>query len=325
MKKILITFAALFVFATSGQSRCDTSSGLDLLTRVCYECMLPLYIAGVPVAVGPMPDYQGPIDPLPVCACPFPPPIFIRIGIPLSLWNPNTVIETVNDPMCMASLGLDLSSLVPPGTLMGQDATKNTTGIPKTFMQSHKVIFPLMYLVGLFLDSVCFLQTDMDVAFVTEFDPTWNVDTIAQFLQPEAVLFGNPASALSCMGDAAAAAGYATLDPLYWCKGSHGMAYPMTGNVQSKGMVEDAASISENFIYHQHRLGLGNTSLMCTKIPTPFWKKSDYRLQILKPVPHPIGFTVGQTGLMWDMGKNIPFKGDNFVFLIFKKYNCCAF
>lgn len=287
--------------------------------------MFPLSIAAVPVMHGPMPDAAGPITTVPICECPAPPPLFVRIGVPLSMYNPNTVIEAVTDPMCMPSLGLDLGSLVPAGTLGGTDSAKNSTGVPRSFYQAHKLAFPMMYLLGLFLDSICFQQTDIDIMFLTEVDPSWNEDEIAAYLAPEALLFGNPVVALSCMADAVTAAAFHTLDPLFWCKGSHGMAYPMTGNVQSKSMVEDSASASENLLYHLHRLGLGTTPGLCFKIPTPIWRKADYRLQIIKPVPHPVGMTIGQTGLMWGMGKNPPYMGDNFVYLIFKKLNCCAF
>jgi conjugal transfer pilus assembly protein TraU len=183
----------------------------------------------------------------------------------------------------------------------------------------------MLYMLGVFLDTACFQQADMDIAYLSEPDPTWNMDGMAAYLAPESVLFGNPVVALTCSADAIAASIYYTMDALFMCKGSHGMAYPMTGNVQPKNYVEDSASVAENMIYHEHRLGTGTTPGLCFKIPTPIWKKSDYRLQIVKPLPHVMGMTVGQSGLMWTYAKNVPYKGDNFVYLVFKKVNCCAF
>jgi conjugal transfer pilus assembly protein TraU len=299
--------------------------GAELLSSTCYSCMLPLKIAAVPIAVGPMPDFSPDESNIPVCVCPMPPPIFVRIGIPISFFNPTRVIEPVTSPLCFPSLGVSMSDVVPPGMLAGGDATKTKDGAPRTFYQSHELIFPIMGILQVMVDVACMENSDIDVAYLTEVDPLWNVDSLGVFLTPEAILFGNPIAALACVADAVSSQVFFPLDPLFWCKGSHGMAYPMTGNIGSKGMVEDSASAAENMIYGMHRRGLGTHDSMCYKIPTPIWKKSDYRLQIVKPIPHPIGFGIGQSGLVWDMAKNPPMIGDNFVYLRFKKLNCCVF
>ena len=324
-KRVVLIFSMLFVLSSNAKAVCDITSGVDIVTRTCWHCMLPITVASVPIMVGPMPDAAGPLTVSPICLCPLPPPIFVRPGIPISLYNPNTVAEVVKDPMCMPSLGLDLGSMIPMGLNRGTAAAKNqSSAMPRTFFQSHKVVFPVLYLLGVFLDTACLQQQDMDVAFITEPDPTFNDDVLATYLAPESILFGNPIAIASCVPDAISSTIFFTLDPLFWCKGSHGVAYPMTGSVQPKEFVEDAQSVAENMIYHTYRLGLGTTPGLCFKIPTPIWRKADFRFQFVKPFPHFIGMTVGQTGLMWTYGKNAPGIGDNFAILVFKKVNCCA-
>lgn len=335
MKKAGFVYASLLALIVSSASAAGGGScmiqkpllGADLLATTCYACMLPLKIAAVPIMNGPMPDFSPDESNIPICVCPMPPPIFIRIGIPVSFFNPARVIEPVTSPLCFPSLGISLADLVPPGMLAGGDATKsaNGGGVPRTFYQSHELVFPVLYILELLMDVACLENSDPDIAYLTEVDPMWNVDEIGVFITPEAILFGNPIAALGCVADSVSSQVFFPLDPLFWCKGSHGMAYPMTGNVGSKGMVEDSASVAENTIYALHRRGLGTHDSLCFKIPTPIWKKSDYRLQIIKPIPHPIGFGIGQTGLVWDMAKNPPFIGDNFVYMRFKKLNCCVF
>ncbi|EAJ4838564.1 conjugal transfer protein TraU, partial [Campylobacter jejuni] len=64
---------------------------------------------------------------------------------------------------------------------------------------------------------------------------------------------------------------------------------------------------------------------LCGEYPMPIWRKSSYRLQILAPVPHPMGMGIGQSGILWSFAKNYPVAGDNFTFMVFKKKECCAF
>lgn len=298
--------------------------GADLLASVCYECMLPLKIASIPVLNGPMPDVSPDESSLPICSCPMPPPIFVRIGVPVSFFNPSRVVETVTEPLCFPSLGVSLGGLLPQGMLGGNSSVRDSRGAQKSFFQGHELIFPVFAILDLFMDVMCLQNADPDVAYMTEVDPFWNIDMLGVFLTPEAVLFGNPATGLACMADAAASQAFLTIDPMFWCKGSHGMSYPMTGSVDSKGIVEDSASAAENMIYALHRRGLGTHDSLCAAIPTPIWKKSDYRLQIVKPVPNPIGFGVGQSSIIWGSAKNPPFKGDNFAYMRFKKINCCV-
>jgi conjugal transfer pilus assembly protein TraU len=73
---------------------------------------------------------------------------------------------------------------------------------------------------------------------MTEVMPTWQSGALAAIIQPESILFGNPAAGLACMADSAAAAAGTVLDPLFWCMGSWGNTYPLAGDIHFDDSVE---------------------------------------------------------------------------------------
>jgi hypothetical protein len=44
---------------------------------------------------------------------------------------------------------------------------------------------------------------NLDMMYMSELDPTWNVDELAFFMNPEAVVFANPLAVAACMVDCA--------------------------------------------------------------------------------------------------------------------------
>src|SRR3546814_4261198 len=73
---------------------------------------------------------------------------------------------------------------------------------------------------------------------MTELMPTWQSGTLGAIIQPEGILFGNPAAGLACMSDSAAAAAGKVIDPLFWCMGSWGSTYPVAGDIHMGDRVE---------------------------------------------------------------------------------------
>ena len=200
-------------------------------------------------------------------------------------------------------------------------------------MQAHYMMYPVMEVMGMFMDTMCLnYGVGVDIGYMTEIDPLWQDDELMAFLQPEALLFGNPISNLACVADATAAQINYTLDPLFWCAGSWGNIYPLTGNTLNKDYVEDAASIAARLIYKLHResilwesSGYPTVAFYCYDYAMPIWLKSSYRLQIISPMAHSTATGIGRSGMLWDYGKNIPFAADdNFSFMVFKKKECCV-
>jgi conjugal transfer pilus assembly protein TraU len=273
-----------------------------------------------------MPDVPDPSH-FPICICPFPPPIFFRIGIPISFWEPARFVETVKDPFCFPSLGFGMPN--PFGSQLG--GTTSEMGNQEdmsTFQQAHWFIFAPWAMLDLLVDFICVEHTDFDIAYLTEVDPLWNNDVLAFIINPEALLFANPIAQLSCAADSISTIAGLSLTPLFWCMGAWGSAYPITGHVNDDNYVQANAAIGARMIYKLGRQGLlWDTALhLCKKVPTPIWVKWNYRMQIAKPVRDVTCMPIGRTGLMWAYAKNPPLgDSDNFLFMIFRKRACCAF
>lgn len=330
---IKISLISILLVPSSSFALCKASLGSNMMKAIaalCYECMFPIRIASIPVAVGPMwnePALTGSFQPL--CICPMPPPIFFRIGIPVSFFEPSRIVEIVSDAYCFPTLGIDMASNFTGGVLGGTEATGDH-GQSNTFFQAHWYTFPLYTWLEIMIDVLCVEMTSFDIAYITEIDPMWQNDSLSAWMSPEAVLFGNPIAQLACAADSVAATiSRYSLDPLFWCKGTWGNAYPLAGNTIGKNFVEDSASVAATFIYKLHREMLlwnqfGPGILLCFKWPSPIWFKNAYRLQLISPVPHFLAVVIGQSGIEWTPAKNIPFIGDNFSYIVFKKKECCV-
>lgn len=335
LKKTVAIFLSLLVLNTNAFALCKTYGGmqfLPLITNLCWECIFPLRIASIDIMRGPMnnePALSG--SHVPLCTCPAPPPIFVRIGIPVSYFEPSRLAEGVSDPYCFPALGMNLAGAFSTTGALGGTQGSNEKGQENTFFQMHWYVFPVFAFLQIFTDLICAESTGFDMLYMTELDPFWQDDSASAFLQPEAALFGNPVAQLACSADAVSAniARY-SLEPLFWCKGSWGSAYPLAGNVHAKNFVEDSASVTSTFIYKLHREMLlwnqfGPGIMLCSKWPSPVWFKNAYRLQLMLPRSQGQAMVIGESGIKWTIGKNIPFLGDNFAYVVFKKKECCAF
>ena len=302
----------------------DNQALTNIMSDTCYECIFPITISGVTLIEGPMDD-PSPSSRAPLCICEDP---FPRIGIPVSFFEPTRLIEVVSEPFCFPSFGFKGSSEA-EGMLAGNKQKGGTTS-KRNFMQSHYVIFPILSVLGVVMDFLCLESSGVDYAYITEVDPLWNSDTLSAIINPEALLFGNPIANLACIASSVSAAvANIPLDILFWCKGSWGNAYPLTGQTGGDGYVEGGASVAASLIYKLHRQlilwGSWGQAGLCGYYPAPIWRKSAYRLQIVTPIPSLYATTIGTTGMLWSFGKNPPFVGDNFSYLLFKKRECCAF
>jgi len=289
-------------------------------------CSFPLTVGGVSIISGPMSDPNPSKDNI-ICVCPFPPPIFQRIGVPVSFFEPSRIIDIVSEPFAFPSLGFSLGSY--KGTLGGQ---KNSQGNSSkhTFMQGHYMIFPIYSILEFLVDFTCVTSTGIDIGYLTEVDPMWNSDTLGAYLSPEALLFGNPITNLACVADSSTASSGKPLDILFWCLGGWGNSYPLTGHIgSSNSFIQDSAAIAARLIYKLHRELIlwsnSGVSGLCQPYPEPIWRKSEYRIQPVLPVALSTAMVIGRAGVLWTSLKNPHNSYDNFAYLIFKKLDCCAF
>lgn len=325
LNKIFLTALFILLFACNSVNAVCPFNFLNPVTDVAWHGIFPIKIGGVRIGASTLPDYPDAAD-APFCICPVPPPIFFRIGIPISYWEPSRYIETVKDPWCFPSIGLSIGNT--GGMLSGTHSGSADQEDASSFAQAHFFIFPVMAWLSILTDWICLENLDFDVGYITEVDPLWNDDMLAQMINPEVLLFANVGSQLSCIPDSVSSNAGLPLNPLYWCMGSWGSAYPMTGHMNDNAYTQANAGAAARLIYKLSRQGLiyDSATYVCSKIPMPIWVKSYFRFQVAKPIRGIDLLPIGRSVQVWGAAKNpTTGVGDNFLFMIFKKRVCCAF
>ncbi|MCL6336309.1 conjugal transfer protein TraU [Pectobacterium carotovorum subsp. carotovorum] len=300
----------------AARAECKTSF-LNPVTDIGWSCIFPMRIAGVQIVGG---EETPSNSNSPVCVCKG--GAIPTLGLRTSFWEPKRIIDTVSDPYCMMPLGTSMNT-PKPGTLAGGMNENNTS--KRVFQQSHYYIFPAWKIMNMFYDIPCLDDEGYDVAMMTEILPQWNNDILSLIINPEALLFANPISTITCSADAIASTFGMPLNALFWCMGSWGNAYPLSGSITSTDYVEANAGIAARTIYMMGRLGmLWNTSDDgCYRELAPIWRKDRFKLQMMRPTRSSACIPLGREGLLWGAGKHDPRK-DNFMWMMFEKKDCCV-
>jgi conjugal transfer pilus assembly protein TraU len=328
IRKVLPLFFMLIMSMNLQALSCN-GKFTNPITDVCWSCLFPLTVGAGEVASGSNPDTENPASPLCVCKDPI-----IRPGIAIGYWEPIALVDVTTKPFCMVNLGVkfDAGASYKLGKV---DAYQG--GTSNSFYNVHWYKFPLMLWLNIITNTACLQMGEFDIAYLTELDPTWQDDELAFILNPEAVLFGNHVAQASCAADAiATTTGVKNLtSALFWCAGAQGSMYPLTGRVQNHvGGVQASTLLTERMAFKMHRQlllwdSVGETSKLCNEYPMPIMPKHRYRYQMVNPVAStgkrdgckPFGAST----VTWEAGHEIPVKGEDFGYLVWRKRNCCAF
>ena len=203
MRKISFLFILLF-FSLVPQVHADPSCEgrfVNPITDVCWRCIFPLSLGSVQVGKGDLPDTSNPGSPLQLC--PAPPPLFVRPGLAIGYWEPMAMTDVSRSPGCMVNLGGFSINLGKTG--MGT-ARKDDKQVNGAFYHVHWYKYPLTYWLNIITSAGCLEGGDMDIAYLSEIDPTWVDSSLTTILNPEAILFANPIAQGACAADALASA-----------------------------------------------------------------------------------------------------------------------
>lgn len=328
IKKITLVFTIYIYSMCSFAVNC-TGNFVNPITDVCWSCLFPLSIGKTEIAKGSNPDTQNPSSPICACGTPIP-----RIGLSIGFWEPTALVDVTRKPYCFVNLGgyeMNMGAKYKMGMV---DAKQ---GINESFYDVHWYKFPLMYWLNLLIQGACMQETpDFDIAWITELDPTWADDELAMIWSPEAVLFSNHLAQAACAADAmASTTGFLPMSILFWCAGSQGSMYPLSGfNQNHVGGVMTSTLLTERMTYKMHREllvwdSVGQDGLICEQYPMPVMPKERYRYQMVNPVAstskrdgcRPFGYS----SALWESGHTIPVTGEDFGYLVWRKKNCCIF
>ena len=293
------------------------------ITDVCWECIFPITLSGINVTPNEkdFSNYQTPI-----CICAGTPP---KIGIPITFWEPGRMIDVTRHPYKLVGLGgikVGVENFKNRGTVSLVDEIPSHT----SFYQVHYYKFPILAMLGILTDFQCVESGELDVAYMSEFDPLWGDDSLQQIFNPEALFFGNPLAQLACVADCTQASlGYPE-DKLFWCGGCQGSLYPFGGNISHHVSPLQATSLLvHRCLAKLHRMGIVKGYIdtdFCEAHVMPVIKKSLYKTQIVRPIPQTSGscHALGKSDQIWGIGKTYPVGGeDDFVYLIWMKKLCC--
>ena len=318
----------MLLFYTTSKAGCE-GSFVNPITDVCWDCLFPISIGGTNVVSGDYPDTENPTSPISVCKMEVPP--YVRIGLNIGFWEPFALTDVSPTPYCMVNLGgftMDLGN-AGHGGKQRRDPVNS-----KSFYYVHWYKYPLILWLNIITAVGCMHGGDFDIGYLTELDPTWNDDELAFIINPDAVLFGNPVAQAACAADAIKAQVGLPIDKLFWCAGTQGSMYPLTGRVfDEKGPIQSAVLLSERMDFKMHRQGLirdstpevgsGFDGPICKQHFRYIMPKSRYRYQMTNTVSVADRcYQFGHDVINWEGGKNNPGTGNCFGFMIWKKRNC---
>lgn len=347
MKASLITlFTGLLLFAAPLSTEADMKSGdfINPITDVAWHEIFPIKIGGVEVYGSDNYDNSDPASD-PVCYCMYEWFYNVtRFGVPMSMWEPARMIETVATPYYFPFIGTKYDFMgdgdtgggaVPYGYLSGKNAEMDPASQEmSSFAQAHYWIFPVWAILGLFTDSQCVDGGNIDLAYMTELDSLWQDAQATAVIQPEAITFANRVAQLACIADSVAVNVWAPIDALFWCIGSSGSSYPLTGHVGNENLIQANAAIAARLLYKLHRqfLVCDHGVDLCYCMPMPIWRKSNYKLHAVRPAVRNTAYPIGKSQFFYGAGlnpANPAGKGsrgsvDEFLWMLFRKRACCA-
>jgi conjugal transfer pilus assembly protein TraU len=294
-----------------------------LMTDICWACLLPVRIAGIPIGGGGQVP-AGAADSA-FCAC------SSGAGFTIGMWEPARLIELTHAPGCSSALG---GARLPMGSrrLIGTEGKSAYDSTDVAFWHYHWYAFPLLILLDLFWDQHCNADglMDVDILYLSELDPTWNNGELAFFTNPEAAWLAHPAAQAACLADATAATAGAPIDALFWCAGTWGNLYPFTGTQPNLGSDPRETSLAAaRSLAALHRRGMARRTMgndaVC-KAPIDFFvKKSAYKLTMFYPLPETQqAHVIGQSTFTWGESRTIPGPGEHQLYLLWRWNDCCA-
>lgn len=327
MKRVIYCVCLWLSLNTMLQAKC-VGRFINPITDVCWKCIFPITVAGFEVTRS---DKQGEsLSNKRICLCPKPGIPVPVPGIPISFWEPVRLAEITRTPFCLVGMG---------GLQIGKSGVEGRGGVgysdagstqQTSFYHLHWYTYPVITWLELITDWICLESQQLDVAWMSEFDPSWADDELNFLLNPEAALFGNPIAQAACAADCITASAGFPLESLFWCAGCQGGVYPFSGRVSAhEGGVQASLLLTQKMLAKMHRVGFAKAYAdkhdFCGKGYRPLLPKHQYKTQMVYPIPETKNGCkpLGRTTFIWGSGKEFPYKGEDFVHLIWKKKQCC--
>lgn len=334
--KLLSILIASAVFGSDAYAAC-VGKFANPITDVCWSCMFPFTLIGmkIPNARGeePIGAFHAPA----VCAGQT--LMGYKIGVGMDFYDPNRIVDVTRTPYCMVGLGgIDLSAGI--ASLYKRHGETKPEGTKlSNFYQAHTYIDPLLFILEVPIDMACTQMANFDIGYLTELDPLWNNDNLTFFLNPDAVLYANPVTAITTALDCVnnlPGAWNTTSGYVYWSAGCQGSMYPLDGNLSGNNPIDDSILTMERLLHKNHRELLefstaGPAALFSPMVPQPLMDKTEFKYSMI----YPVGFIdpisgakccspFGRTTTGWSSGHSFPTGGEDFSYHIYQRRDCCS-
>ena len=312
--------------------------------KVCWECFFPIVIFSIPIggSSSKLPNSRA----APICLCPgrtgYP-----SIGFTLGWWAPDHVIESTRIPWCMPSLGgtvltddelkgSDLgvsgSTTILPARWGGQEEKREGSSEPGiSYYNFHYIKFPIAYFIGWLSDYVCSKKSNnaFDIAFMSEFDPSWNNDELAIWTSPETKLFTGMWAHIACAADGVASTVNKPINNMFFCAGTWGQLYPFSGNAPTaQSAPRDASLTAIKGVAKMHRFTIARktygNSAVCADQMYFVLPKQQYRFQMLFPTAEKKDHWIGASPFRWGEWRTVPATGEDYINLQWTYHECCV-
>lgn len=299
----------------------------DLLKNIPFESTLPISIGGGSFggkgAIIPENAAKGT-----TCTCTDNLGV-TNMGLVMGMWEIAYLIELTREPNCSMVLGINL----PFNTKnLGSKGNGNFDNSDVSFYHAHVYSFPLFTMLNLFTDLNCGQSDymDLDLLYASELDRAWNEELESIKLTPEIKFLANKEMVLSCSIDAISSFNDGkTQDDLFYCAGSWGFLYPLSGFVSSMGSTsENTSLLATRVLALMHRRGLikktfGNENLCQSHQGFEFFK-SMYRFSMLYPTPERTSnHALGDPSINWQGDSRVLPYTSNVIYVVWRYRNCC--
>lgn len=325
---LMLHLATVSVVATAADDDGCNGDYPNPISDICWYCIFPIEIGGIKINGGAEGDNGDSAPPF-VCQCPAPPPLFVRYGVGIAYWEPARISEVVRRPMCSPTLGgTNLGDVVAP---RGNNSEANDEQ-GQAFYHVHWIQYPVLNWLGMAIQQgVCASNETYDMLYLSELDVYWEDDELAFILSPEAALFTSVPTQAACVADSVkAAVTDFGIDALFWCSGSQGSLFPISGtHAAHVGGIDSALAVTHSMIFKLHREFIAHDTstygAICGSQPQPTLRKNQYKTQLIYPVPWTYKcYGFGAQSTIWGSGKEFPYRGEEFAYLVWRKRMCCA-
>ena len=191
---IILTLLITTGMANAEEPKC-VGRFLNPITDICWSCIFPITIGNIPLMKSSkFKDTENPKSP--VCFC-------NRAGVPMvpgisvGFWEPVRIIEMTRTPYCLVNMG---GIKVIKGKTHGghKKIHSENEKRSKAYYNTHYYVYPVLALLNLLSDFSCMDTSSYDLAYMSELDPTYNSDTLSNFINPEVFLLSTPIAQAAC-------------------------------------------------------------------------------------------------------------------------------